>query len=270
MNVFRTMLAAVFLSISTAALPHDFWLMPAEFRLAGPGEVSVAFNIGDGATPEPWNLRWENIVALRSHGPDGVTDQQATITPRTEQSAGGAALRLATRGTHMIAFESNPNLSDLEAERFNAYAEDEGLTAVIAERERSGTTGRNGSETYARRGKALVQVGATLTDQVLKPVGHTLEIVPEKHPYGLGAEGRLPIQVLYRGRPLAGAKVSLIDLRGDGEPLVDVVTDAAGRAVFAVPPRSAWRLNVVWSVPVPGILRADFDTIFTSLTFGYQ
>lgn len=270
MTGFKTTLAAALLSISTAALPHDFWLMPTEFWLSRPGEVAIEFNIGDGAAPEPWNLRWENIVALRSHGPAGVDDQQASIATRTEQSPGSAAVRLATRGTHVIAFESNPSLSDLEAEDFNSYAKDEGLTAVIAERESTGTTGRNGIETYARRGKALIQVGKKLTDQILKPVGHALEIVPERHPYGPGAEVRLPVQVLFRGRPLAGAKVSLIDLRSDGEPLVDIVTDANGRAVFVVPRRSAWRLNTVWSVPVPGSLRADFDTIFTSLTFGYE
>lgn len=270
MNLLKPALALALLVLPGAVLGHDFWLAPTTYTMDAPGEVKVDFFVGDGASPEPWKLHWHNVVALRSHDAEIVTDQQITITPRTTQAPGYAAMPLATPGTHIIAFESNHSLSDLEAERFNAYLDHEGLTAVIAERKRTGKTDANGTETYSRRAKTIIQVGNVTSDQVLRPIGHTLEIVPEKHPYALGTSGLLPVRVLYRGQPLVGAQVSLIDLNGDGVPLVDKITDAQGRTSFSVPQKSAWRLNVVWSVPSPDNPRADFDTIFTSLTFGYE
>jgi len=270
MSFLRLAAPLALLVLPGTALGHDFWLAPTTYTMDAPGEVKVDFSVGDGAKPEPWRLYWHNVVALRWHDAQTVTDQQMTITPRTEDAPGFATVPLTSPGTHIIAFESNPSLSDLAADRFNAYLEHEGLSAVIAERQRTGQTSANGTETYARRAKAVVQVGDLLTDQVLRPIGHTLEIVPEKHPHALGTAGVLPVQVLYRGRPLPGAQVSLIDLNGDGVYLAEKVTDAQGRTSFAVPQESAWRLNVVWSVPSPGNPRADFDTIFTSLTFGYK
>lgn len=270
MNLFKSTLAIALLASPGAALAHDFWLAPDRYQLDAPGPVGVKFRIGDGASPEPWNLIWSNVVSLRSQDGDIVIDRQKTITPRTPKADGSATMTLETPGTHLISFESNQSLSDLAADRFNAYLQHEGLTAVIAERERTGTTAANGTETYARRSKVLVQVGDKMTDEVLRPIGHTLEIVPEKHPYALGASGRMPVRVFFRGQPLMGARVSLIDLNGDGKPLSDEITDAQGRVSFGVPQKSAWRLNVVWSVPTPESSRASFDTIFSSLTFGYE
>ena len=49
--------------------------------------------------------------------------------------------------------------------------------------------------------------------------------------------------------------------------LAPTVTDGQGRARFPMRP-GAWMLNVVWSNPSERDPRADFETIFSSLTFG--
>ena len=56
-----------------------------------------------------------------------------------------------------------------------------------------------------------MQVGAPGAAEayVTRPVGLPLEIVPEKSPYDLAPNERLPVQVLYEGHPLAGATVTL-------------------------------------------------------------
>ena len=47
------------------------------------------------------------------------------------------------------------------------------------------------------------------------------------------------------------------------------LSDAAGRASFAVPRTGTWLINVIWTKPIKGNPKADFDTTFSSLTFGY-
>ncbi len=270
MPIVKAGIAVWLLTLPGLLQAHAFWIEPQEFHLEAPTSTNVLFRVGDGADIEPWNLRWDNIVSLRTYTARGVTDHQAEITPRTEDTEGSADVRFDTAGTHIIAFESQPSFSDLEAARFNPYAEEEGLTAVLAERERNGTTGENGTELYVRRAKALVQVGSETTDNVLQPIGQTLEIVPERNPYTLGDNRQLPVRVLFRGEPLAGALIELIDLAVPEEPLARLRTDAGGRTAFQVPTRGQFLLNVIWSVPIPDDDRAEFDTIFSSLSFGYS
>lgn len=265
----KSALTAVLLTMSAQASAHDFWLLPEDFQVEEPGTTDVRILIGHGTEVDPWNLRWDRVVALRSHAQDGVTDQQSSIIPVAGSVPSGAEARLDTAGTHILALESHHSFSELEAERFNDYLAKEGLAAVLADRERAGTSGQPGRELYSRRAKALIQVGNTITDNVLQPIGHTLEIVPERHPYALGSDRQLPVRVLFRGQPLANALIDLTDLESGDEPMAGQRTDADGRAMFEIPERGNWKINVIWGVANPGNDRAEYQTIFTSLTFGY-
>ncbi len=103
-----------------------------------------------------------------------------------------------------------------------------------------------------------------------RPIGLKLEIVPERNPYALGPTRILPVRVLYKGRRLANATVKLTSLEFDARPVATLVSDASGRARFRVPAAGDWLLNVVWAEPISGDPKADFDTTFSSLTFGYD
>ena len=117
----------------------------------------------------------------------------------------------------------------------------------------------------------IVQVGTPGTrgrELVTQPVGLPLEIVPEENPYAVPRPTALPIHVLYQGRPLAGALIKLTQLENDAVPLAAHLTDAAGRAVFVMPAEGSWLLNVVWTRPLPPTSETDFETVFSSLSFG--
>jgi uncharacterized GH25 family protein len=162
--------------------------------------------------------------------------------------------------------------SELPAARFNDYAREEGLALIIAARKRAGKTNTAGRERYSRRAKAMIQVGGqTSANQALgtKAIGLKLEIVPDRNPYALDSSRVLPVHVLYKGRRLANATVKLTNLRADDRPVATMATDQMGRARFKVPASGEWLLNVVWGEPVSGDAAADFDTTFSSLTFGY-
>jgi uncharacterized GH25 family protein len=103
----------------------------------------------------------------------------------------------------------------------------------------------------------------------MQPVGLTLEIVPERSPYAESASGDLPVHVLYHGRRLAGALVKLTNLEHDSVPAEMHITDAEGRASFTLPRAGSWLLNVIWTQPqgTPG--ETEFETVFSSLSFGF-
>jgi uncharacterized GH25 family protein len=67
---------------------------------------------------------------------------------------------------------------------------------------------------------------------------------------------------------LPNATVKLTSLEADERPVATAVTDKFGRASFRIPAKGNWLLNVVWAEPIND-RQVDFDTTFSSLTFGY-
>jgi uncharacterized GH25 family protein len=255
--------------IAAPVLAHDFWIQPVRFQTEVGRPFPLTFQVGHAAARQRWGAS-DRIVLVQDLVGRTRRDLRSSL-----RAAGPADLvaNFAVPGLHVIAMQSNYALSDLPAIRFNDYAKVEGLAAVLAHRRATGATNANGRERYSRRAKALVQVGPQAgVDQSLatRPIGLKLEIVPERNPYVLGPTRMLPIRVVYNGRPLARATVKLTNLDFDARPLETAVTDRAGRASFRVPGNGQWLLNVLWSEPVKGDPNADYDTTFSSLTFGYD
>ena len=266
----KNRLIAVTLGLIAAPLAaHDFWLQPQRFQVAPGAPFPVTFQVGHGAARQRWEAP-ERIVFLFDLFDGRRRDVRAQL-----RSDGPADLvtSFAQPGLHVLALQSNYATSELPAIRFNDYAKAEGLALMMATRQRNGTINGPGRERYSRRAKALVQVGApTAANQALatRAVGLKLEIVPDRNPYALGPTQMLPLHVIFNGKRLAGATVKLTSLEFDAKPIATAITDRAGRATLRVPPVGEWLVNVIWSEPVTGDPKADFDTTFSSLTFGYN
>jgi len=84
-----------------------------------------------------------------------------------------------------------------------------------------------------------VEAGAD-APRALEPLGHPLELVPLADPAGTAADGGpIRVRLLFRGEPMAGARVSFIPrsvtLEGDFDPDYERRTDAGGVATFPPP-----------------------------------
>lgn len=262
----KILLTATALAWSGAAAAHSFWLQPVDHTLEPLDEALIEFKVGDAGDVNDWGLYWERIASLRIYGEDGSRDLQRAVRTTADGEAGTALVTMRGPGTYVLAFESNPSFSDLEAARFNRYLGHEGLDAIAVHRKARGTEGQSGTEIYARRAKTLIMVGESATDNVTRPIGQTLEIVPNVNPYDLDKGEPLGVQVLWRGEPLAGASVNAAALGGTGKPST-IRTDQTGMASVPVAQGSATLLSVVWGVPAPNDARAEYFTIFASLTF---
>ncbi len=266
-------IAALLFAGLGGALParaHDFWLQPRYFWTPVGGTTTVSIQVGHGAMRQPSPLTLDRITLLRTIGPAGAVDQKPTLTP----GAGvfDSPITFQGEGTYILALETNHAGSVLPAIRFNDYLKFEGLTPALALRASTHAQDAPGREIYSRRAKALIQVGppSAKSDRlVTRPLGMNLEIVPEKNPYTLGLNEPLPVRVVFEGHALPGALLMLTNLEFDGHPLETHLSDAHGRAVFHVPHIGTWLVNVLWTKPLTGVAGADFDTTFSSLTFGY-
>ncbi len=263
------LLGLVTLSLAAPAMAHDFWLQPGHFTVAPGAQVPMTIQVGHGRDRTRWSGSLERVVEFVDVTLRGRVDLRNTLQQSRERDA---AVPFTTAGAHVLGFRSTHAASVLPAIRFNAYLQAEGLTPALVLRARTKKTDTPGKEIYSRCAKTIVQVGRVSARDlalVTSPIGLPLEIVPERNPYSLRAGESLPVKVVYQGRALAGATVMLTSLEFDARPVETHLTDAGGRATFKVPRVGTWLINVLWTSPVTGNPDADFDTTFSSLTFGF-
>lgn len=259
------------MAFSGVASAHDFWIQPSVFRSQPGYQIDLRFLIGEPGAVQHWATEWRKVVSLQDFGPQRVVDKLASIQPLDGAEPTieriDASLSLSDVGTHIVAFTSAHVVNDLDAPAFNAYVDHEGLTLIRDHRRLTGQTGAHGREIYSRRAKVLLQVGDEITDTVSQPIGQTLEIVPTRNPYLLKADEPLRVRIWFHGKPLSGASVVLESLSPQAAHGTPVVTDREGTVAFRYPGEGAWKINVVWSYPITDP-RADYETVFTSLSFG--
>ena len=251
---------------------HDFWVQAGEYQVMPGLATSVTLLVGHGPDRQRSPIPLRRITRFEAVGPRGYRmDFRSSLQLGGPRNDGTVVF--PQPGTYVLVLQTDARAySLLPAIRFNEYLRVEGLTPALLFRERTHRTGAEGSETYSRQAKSIIQVGdePDPTPVVTQPLGLSLEIVPDVDPYAERCPKTLPVHVLYRGRPLSGALVKLTDLEHDANPIEVHLTDEKGRAVFAARERGAWLLNVIWTEVAPESSDADFETTFSSLTFGHR
>lgn len=108
------------------------------------------------------------------------------------------------------------------------------------------------------------------SDTALAPTGKGLEIVPLTHPNRLDAGGRLPVRVLFDGKPVAGGEIGLYRAGKEEEPAAKPVlvrTDAKGEAGFDLKETGTFLLLIRHRVEVAGTGPVAVKSHSTSVTF---
>jgi uncharacterized GH25 family protein len=267
-------LSGMWVCLHTSQLAaHDFWLQPNRYWISPGSLTALTLQVGHGPFRQRSPIPARRITRFQAIAPEG-----AVIELHEQLRPGGSAddgdFQLKNPGSYVLVLQTDDHAQTrLPSIRFNDYLSAEGLTPALEQRARLRRTDADGSERYSRCAKSLVQVGpagAGSQNQVSKPVGLPLEIVPESSPYAVPRSAVLPVRVMYEGRPLAGALVKLTDLNNDAAPFEVHLTDHDGRAKFAMPTSGGWLLNVIWTKPLPRTEETDFETVFSSLSFGFN
>ena len=236
--------------VSSPVLAHDFWIEPSAYT-PGAGElVTLKLWVGEhlGGETLPRN---ETLIDWFSAIRGGV---QAPVLG-IDGSEPAGVLRPQAPGGVVIAYRSLRSAALLPPEKFQAYLALEGLPPV-----------RPGREVFSRCAKSLLAVGGRGDPTMTKPVGLTLELVPEADPYTLTTGARLTVRLLYLGKPLAGAMVMALDAT-DAQSPQQVRSDPQGRASFTLPRAGAWLIKAVHMIRAPRDAGADWESFWASLTF---
>jgi len=260
--------ASVWLGLSVPASAHDFWIAPGSYSAQAGETTDLSIMVGHPEDQNSWSISPHRVVSLRSIGPSGISDRQNLISGSDAKEP--MTLSFDSKGVHVMTIETTSAYSELEAEKFNDYLDEEGLTPIQIDRVSKRKMSEPGTEIYSRRGKTIVNVGElgeSDPSYVTSPLGLTLEVVPTTNPLRLQDGENLSAHIYYRGQAMSGVNVKLVSLDTDKGQVASQKSDAEGKISFPKPETGNWMLHAVWSDPMEDTSRADYDTIFSSLSF---
>lgn len=251
---------------------HDLWLVPALFSVAPGARVTVMMNTGDTFPRSEGAVKPERIeraalvtskgvtrlTTFRTEGTSTLTD---VIAPREE---GGAIVEIVLK----------PIATKQPRASFDEFVKHEGLDAIAAQLARAPERRAEERRTYAKYAKTLLRVGSGkgAAKFYQKPLGHRLEIVAEADPFSLKPGGKLPVRVLFDGKPLVGARIvigSLATATATQSNMPGVRTDSQGHADLQLDKTGgAHYIHALHMIPATGRSDVEWDSFWATLTCG--
>ncbi len=246
---------------SASASAHESWVEPSTFTLERGRRVGIRLCVGDGF--EGWSLA-RNVQRVEKFVAAGPAGEQPIVGLDGSDPAGIA--RFTAPGDYVIAYRSNRAFTELPTIEFDEYLREKGLEKIVALRKQRGASGKKVREAYSRHSKALIRVGDAEGSVVDRPMGLRLELVAEPDLTRGNADDLRSFQLLYEGKPLAGALVTATR-PGTADGDLKVRTGADGRASFRLRAPGMWRVAAVHMIETPRNVAAEWESLWASLTF---
>jgi hypothetical protein len=252
---------AVLLALPVPATAHDFWIEPASFRPAVGTDVPLKLYVGEHFKGDSLIYLPARIERFALLGPGG--ERALTAIPGDDPAA---RFRPDRAGLYTVIYRStNDSVRFDTAEEFERYLDKEGLERVRQLNDyRTRLAHRPIRERFSRCAKALIAAGAAGAGAD-RPTGMRLELIAERNPYAQGHGDRVPVRLLYDGRPLAGALITAFNKTA---PLAKIRlrTDSHGRVTLRLPRGGTWLVTAVHLLPAPGG-DAEWESLWASLSF---
>ncbi|MEP7344335.1 MAG: DUF4198 domain-containing protein [Gemmatimonadaceae bacterium] len=262
---------ALLLSVSGSLLAHDLFLKLTDYFVSPNTAVKVAVLNGTFSTSENYITRDRLADVSLVGGGKRSTLDTAAWTPSADEKSGSISIRVGPPGTYVLGASTRPRELKLGGKEFNAYLKEEGLTDMLAQRERLGELDVASNERYHKHVKAIFQVGDTRTDDFSVVLGYPAEIVPAQNPYELKVGAELSVRCLLAGQPAANVVVLSGGRTPSGAriPLQSVRTGADGIARLKITSKGLWYVKFI-SMEKTTRDGLTVESKWATLTFGVR
>ena len=261
----RTLLALLFLAVAAATADcHEYWLSTQTWRCAPGDSVVVRSMAGTGFRGEMKPFTPKRAVRFTFEGSRSIDLTAAAVNGENVW----ARITPVDGSGAVVCYESNGTYIELPAPEFDKYLVLEGLTGPLEARKKLGPAIPAGRELYRRSCKMWI-AGAD-SRRITRAYGLPLELVPAVDP---AKASRVAFQVLYEGKPLAGALVRAwrrapgIAESDSLGPVRAGKTDPIGHVALDLKGDGRWLVSTVHMVPSPDPTLADWQSTWASLTF---
>lgn len=240
-------LAACLILAASAALAHDMWLITDNPTTDKPLRVVVGYG---HAFPTTEQADMSTIMPAAIVGPQGA------VATKPGKAQDFISTKPLAKGTYIVTSHNKARYYTKSPEGSkNAPKSEvpEAISCVMS----------------AKFAKAVVNLGGVLGD-VSQPVGQTLEIVPLANPGAIKAGGELPVLVLYKGKPLAGAALMATYAgfsKHHNSFAFYAKADKQGKAYVQVWHDGLWLVLAKHKVPFEDRTKCDNYSYSSALTF---
>lgn len=246
-------------------LAHEFWLNPDRFYYQKGDQATIFLQVGENFEGEKWK---GTITRLTYY----FANQSKNLTAVVDTTTRSFKMDIEGEGTQLLVLQNKPSFIELDAEKFNAYLQEDGLEEILIYRQKNGLEKSKGREIYERCAKLIFQVGEKKTETFKKTTNLPLEILPLDNPYAIrkAQAMNLRFQVLFQQKPLAGIKVRFWQkIRGELFKN-EAISNANGEVNFKFAPTGKIMISAVKMIAHDKAQEADWHSYWASLVFGYE
>lgn len=249
---------------------HDYWLEPDHFQVRPGQEIQLKLFLGQDFQAEKEQvLQADRIPSMDLY----ASPLRRTDLFRAEclDKSPVAIFSVKKPGTWLVALERNLAVISFGRKGFFEYLQHEGIN-LSPETESFPSDRKSVRERYQRSLKTLLQCGDKTSRIATSPIHQPLQIVAMQNPYRLPLPGKLGFKVLYQGKPLAATQVTIAHRLHGKISVVRKITNGKGMVSLPVQPEGRWLVRCVHleRAPVDNPQKADWESWWTSLTFGYD
>lgn len=237
---------------------HDYWIMPSSFHPDGSGIVESRF------TSSHSYFAAEEVPDISKFRVLMVTPQQREIPlvySSVETNAAVIPVPLTGPGCYTIAAVST-------APEYWCKTTDGWKPGRKGEFQNILKAGK-----YVKTVKSFINVGSPNDTRIL-PLGHTIEIVPQRNPAMLKAGQSLPVLVLYQDRPIPDVPVFGIyegyKTKDHNDRPVKTRSAADGIAKVKIDRPGKWLLYAKYEIDTPDNPHADYANYRPYMLFEVQ
>lgn len=264
-------------SFTLGAFAHEFWLQPLQFQPSSLEPIQAHLKVGQhfkGNTLAYMDVEFKafNITS----GGEGGKGNTRPVSSRFGSVPAVNQLPWAS-GLTILSYESSVNTVVYDsAEKFQNFLVYEGLDWVKTAHLQRGLPASGFTEVYRRYAKSLLQVGGEKPeglagDQVLGFVFEWVLLTNPYRPAEAGDSNMITAQLLWQGKPFAGATVHLFKNQQGQITEQSLVTDEQGKVAVSREEGSIILLNSVQMIePSRAIVSetgAVWESLWGSITF---
>lgn len=225
--------------------------------------MRVSFLVGENFEGEPWDLNRHKVERLEVHA--GIAVKNLIKEVKSDKGS-NLAYKFDREGTHLVAMESDFAFIELDAEKFNAYLEEDGLENIQEARKKTGRTEEGSREFYKRYAKLIVQCGIRTDATFRRSAGFRYEIFPLANPADLKSGDYLDCWVTWEGKPVPHTMVKVWSHVGNRIFLQNIYTENDGTIRFPISSLGPWMVSSVKMIPSEKD-GADYMSHWASLVF---
>ncbi|MES2774066.1 MAG: DUF4198 domain-containing protein [Bacteroidota bacterium] len=256
------------------ASAHEFWLEPQKFSYQAGDKIFLRWLVGENFTGVNWGGNKEKTVTLRAFSNNYQYDLQPFMSMEK-----GDSIKLDTisyAGNYTIAYQGNNSFIEIAADSFNTYLAEDGLVNALQWRKENNKDTARGREYYQRCAKTLVRIKSTMKKSdfmkssfIASATGLLLDIVPLDNPYNLTQAASMQFNIFFKHRPLRDGLVRIWH-QVNGKTETKTVQVIQGLINVPIEPTGKWMISIVKMEPLKGDAKADWQSYWGSLTWGYN